>query len=189
MASFPHLFAPHVIAEMRGVCTPQGEAPFWEAIGRPFFQLGFDGATQLRQDHPECIKELFPRHPLYVDLLPKEALHVIGKTHQESTPALKLLQRQGFTFRNQVDLFDGGPHLIAPTSEIKALSQSQKAVVKEIRTEAIASTKALVSNGRLDLRVTIDTIESITPSELILSSKTAHLLQVECGDTVRYLAL
>ena len=44
------------------------------------------------------IAELMPRFPIYVNMLDKAAQDVVGKVHQNTLPALKLLQSEGFSF-------------------------------------------------------------------------------------------
>ena len=74
MASDPDRFDPNVISELRGHVDSQGISPFWEAIGRKFFHMDFDDADHIsaEQDN-QFILDLMPQHPIYVDLLPKEA--------------------------------------------------------------------------------------------------------------------
>ncbi len=50
-----------------------------------------------------------PRHPLYINLLPKTAKQVIGKVHESTLPARKMLKDRGFRYQGYVDIFDGGP--------------------------------------------------------------------------------
>jgi arginine N-succinyltransferase len=61
---------------------------------------------------------LFPKHEIYVSLLPPEARNMIGKVGSETEPARMLLERIGFKYLNHIDPFDGGPYLEAVTDQI-----------------------------------------------------------------------
>lgn len=187
LACFPERFASVVIAELRGFIDAQQTSPFWEAVGRPFFGLSFSQADKLRATSPEAIDALFPKHPIYPMLLPKEAHAAVGRPHPLTKPAMHLLREQGFSLSDYYDIFDGGPHLYAPTHEIRAVAQSRTAPVGEIRAGAIHSRDVLISNTQLDFRVCRATIEG--DEALILSEETASALNVQIGDTVRYLCL
>ncbi len=57
----------------------------------------------------QFILDLMPQHPIYVDLLPEAARAVIGKCHKDGEGARRLLEWEGFSFSNVIDIFDGGP--------------------------------------------------------------------------------
>ena len=52
-----------------------------------------------------------PVHPIYVPLLPKDAQDVIAQVHESTKNALKLLERENFSFQNEVDIFEAGRRL------------------------------------------------------------------------------
>ena len=110
MAAAPPRFRDRVVSELRGVVSPQGVSPFWEALGRHFFRMDFAEADKLSATTDnQFILDLTPQHPIYVDLLAQEARDVIGKTHRDGEAARALLEWEGFTFADVVDIFDGGP--------------------------------------------------------------------------------
>ena len=132
LARFLHIanhrqrFEQTIIAEMRGVVDDQGSAPFWEALGRHFFQMDFPEADRLSFADKSFIADLIPLHPIYVCLLPPAAQEVIGQVHPATKPALSLLEQQGFTPTGQVDVFDGGPVVACATEDIAAIRTSQQ---------------------------------------------------------------
>lgn len=184
IATFKNRFAPTVIAELRGI-NNEGISPFWEAVGRPFFHTDFPKADLLRSEHHGYIEELFPKHPLYVDLLPQPAQKAIGNTHPETTAARKLLERQGFKISHYLDLFDAGPHLFAPTEEIHAIKTSVVSTVTALSSEKIHTTRAFLSNTRLDFRATYAPI-SIGEEGLSFHPAVAETLHVDVGSPIRY---
>src|SRR5258706_13616872 len=65
-----------------------------------------------------------PRYPLYVAWLPQEAQDVIGKAHQASVPARRMLEQEGMHFEGYVDIFDAGPVLQARCRELRVVRDS-----------------------------------------------------------------
>ncbi|HEY1147822.1 MAG TPA: arginine N-succinyltransferase [Pseudoduganella sp.] len=130
MAQFPQLFPDKVFAEMRGYQKPGGSAPFWESLGRHFFKMDFDAADDLcGQGRKSFIAQLMPRHPLYTDFLSEEARAAIGRTHDDTVPARRLLEQEGLRYDGSIDIFDGGPVLQARVAELRASRESRLAVL------------------------------------------------------------
>ncbi|MCV5888920.1 arginine N-succinyltransferase, partial [Escherichia coli] len=71
-----------------------------------------------------------PKLPIYINLLSQEAQAVIGQVHDNTRPALKLLEREGFTNRGYVDIFDGGPTVECDLRNIESVRHSFRAQVK-----------------------------------------------------------
>lgn len=154
MAQFPDIFADTVIAEMRGWHDEGGISPFWNAIGAHFFEMSFaeaDNLSALRSN--QFISDLMPKHPIYVDLLPGDAQAVIGKPHDETRPALRLLENEGFRYHGVIDIFDGGPMVEVPRQAIRSIRNSRHATVAAIAPEASLKEKgakqAIVANTTL----------------------------------------
>ena len=108
MATCPQRFANEVIAEMRGNVDVERGSPFWEAIGRHFFDMPFVDADKRSAETKQFIADLMPQHPIYVPMLPPDAQAIIGQVHLETEPAVKLLKQEGFEFGDEVDIFDAG---------------------------------------------------------------------------------
>jgi arginine N-succinyltransferase len=121
MAAYPKRFASQTIAEMRGYQDANGVSPFWEAIGAHFFKIDFPRADSLSMIDKQFIEDLMPRYPIYLDLLPPETLAAIGRVHDQTKPALAMLESQGFVRTDQIDIFDGGPVVQCETQSIRAV--------------------------------------------------------------------
>lgn len=127
MAANPARFHEKVVSELRGVVSPEGVSPFWEAVGRHFFRMEFAEADKLSATTDnQFILDLMPQHPIYVDLLPESARAVIGKCHKDGEGAQRLLQWEGFTFSNVIDIFDGGPLVSAPRDLIRTRREARQ---------------------------------------------------------------
>lgn len=128
IAAAPDLFAPLVMAEMRGWQDRHGNSPFWEAVGTHFFNMDFPTADRLSALRgSDFISELLPKHPIYIDLLPAAVRAVIGRPHDSSAPAMAMLRREGFRHEGYVDVFDAGPQVHAERDAIATVRNSRLA--------------------------------------------------------------
>lgn len=188
MAQFPQRFAPKVIAEMRGVSDDNGRSPFWEGLGRHFFSIDYGRAEHLvGMGNKAFIAELMPKHAIYTVLLTPEARAVIGKVHSQTVPALHLLERENFRMQGYIDIFDGGPTVESPATEIRTIKSSRLAKVGPAGTPA--GVAHLVANTKLDeFRCLLADISS-TADTIVLSKVQLEALRVKPGDTVRATAL
>jgi len=133
IAQFPHLFSEKLIAELRGYQRPDGSSPFWDNVGRRFFQMDFSRADALTSTEKKSfIAELMPRHPLYVTYLAKEAQEVIAKVHVNTAPARRLLEEEEFYFDGYIDIFDGGPVLQSRVRNLRSCRLSELMGVMDV---------------------------------------------------------
>ncbi|MBX9726291.1 MAG: arginine N-succinyltransferase, partial [Rickettsiales bacterium] len=133
MAAFPQYFSDQVIAEMRGVHDVDGNAPFYNALPKKFFEMNFAKADYINATQGnQFINDLMPKYPIYLSLLPKSARLVVGEVNSASEPAKAMLERQGFKYTGYVDIFDGGPTMIAERAAIDVVKHSQHAKVVSI---------------------------------------------------------
>ncbi len=132
LAAHPKRFAEHVIAEMRGVMSDEGDCPFWEAIGRHFFKMDFPQADTLSTINKRFIENLMPHHPIYTSLLSESARAVMGDVHPHTRPALAMLEAEGFHKIDMIDIFDGGPVVRCRASEINAVKRTRRCTLGKI---------------------------------------------------------
>jgi arginine N-succinyltransferase len=121
-------FKKKVLSELMPPLNKKGQSPLWEAVGRRFTNMDYWEADTLCQKNKEFIFSLFPSGKIYTTFLTAEARNAIGKVGKDTEPALHMLTKIGFEYKNQVDPFDGGPHLWANVDDIhpiKKLSQYQ----------------------------------------------------------------
>lgn len=152
MAQYPQLFAAKVIAELRGYLDETGSSPFWEGLGRHFFDMDFSQADYLTAvNRKQFIAELMPRYPFYTNFLPASARSVIGKVHADTRPAKKLLEQEGFRYEGCIDIFDAGPTLECYVDRVRAIRDSYLATMLQI--QALDGYPLLVCNpDRLQFR-------------------------------------
>ncbi|KTD11033.1 arginine N-succinyltransferase, beta chain [Legionella gratiana] len=186
MAQHTKRFASTVIADMRGISDKKGISPFWENVGRHFFHMSYAEADRLTiATDKQFIADLMPRNPIYIKLLSAEAQAVIGQPHPSTAAAMHILLKEGFRYNKYIDIFDAGPTLEAPLTEIKTIELSRIVTIKSISDE-VSSSDYLLSNTQLDFRATVNSaLVNNENDSCIISKKTAELLQVTCGDQLR----
>src|SRR5688500_10218982 len=188
VANNPLYFDPIVIAEMRGVVDSSGHSPFWEGVGRHFFDVDFPKADYLSMVNKRFIADLLPKHPIYVPLLPKEAQAVIGEVHPDTRPALRILQEEGFTTTDHVDIFEAGPVVQAGLRDIRTFRESRKLPVAAVTDHVVESEPYVVANTSVNFRAAVGNV-AIEDNAATLRRDLAAALQVKEGDTIRYATL
>jgi len=190
MAELPHRFASKVIAEMRGYSDEQGRSPFWEGLGRRFFSMDFSQADVLSGiGDKHVIAELMPKHPVYVNLLSEQTQAVIGQVHENTKPALSILEKEGFSYQGYVDIFDAGPTVEAQLTGIRAVRDS---ITMPITIGAMPKEGEyhLISNGELqEFRCCLGHLPLNKGSDITIDKKMAQALKVGSGDIVRIVPL
>lgn len=184
VARDPEKYDRQVIAEMRGVIDGLGHSPFWDAIGRHFFQVDFPIADILSSKDKQFIAELMPTHPIYVPLLPPDAQRVIGKVHDKTEPARRLLESEGFHFAKTVDIFDGGPCLRCDRKAIRTIVESticELTKISDVQQSTIID--SLVSTADGPFRA-IGCATKRSSRGVALNPKDANCLEVEIGDSL-----
>ncbi|MEW6443158.1 MAG: arginine N-succinyltransferase [bacterium] len=193
MAEHPAHFEETVIAEMRGVVDEKGRSPFWEALGRHFFDIDYPKADYLSMKNKTFIADLMPRHPIYVNLLPEEAQAVVGKVHEQTRPALKLLQDEGFAVTDLVDIFEAGPVVRCRRERIRTVRASRRAVVSEIAEQTDdargGATEHLICNSSLCCLAAIGRLRELPDRTVGIDGRTAYRLKVAGGDWIRHAPL
>ncbi len=123
-------FRDKLIAELLPPLNKKGHSPLWEAVGRRFTNLDYWEADALSSQNKEFILDLFPQGKIYTAFLPADARNAIGKVSSGTEPVLHLLKRIGFQYENEIDPFDGGPHLRADVNQIVPLKKACRVVLK-----------------------------------------------------------
>jgi arginine N-succinyltransferase len=182
MKEQPSRFTNSITAELRGVIENES-SPFWEGVGRKFFNMNIHDALELLKFGRHFISHFLPKYPIYIDLLPQEVQAVIGKTHRHTQSALNMLLEQGFEITQEVDIFDGGPKLKVQKKDVKIIRESKKYRVGSLVDTISSGTHALLSNCSLHFRATISDV-AIENETVTLSKEVADALHVQMGDPI-----
>jgi arginine N-succinyltransferase len=186
MVEFPRCFEPEVIAEMRGVMDENGSSPFWEALGRHFFDMEYPQADYLSAADKSFIADLMPTCPIYVPLLPKSAQDVIGQVHENTMPALKLLRDEGFTYTGMIDIFEAGPIVMCKLEDIRIVKESAIEPVAQISGNDEVKSRLIITNTRKDFRACAGNVEKLSEGGVRLAPQIAQALEVKVGDRVHF---
>lgn len=114
-------FKRKLVAELLPPLNRKGQSPLWEAIGRRFTNMDYPEADRLCASNKEFIFSLFPSGKIYTTFLPADARNAIGKVGKDTEPVLHMLTKIGFKYKNQIDPFDGGPHLWTAVDDLLPL--------------------------------------------------------------------
>lgn len=130
IAEFAERFSDHIASESPGLADGDGRCPFWDAVGRRFFDMDYPQAERLAMGRSKAfIAELLPQAPIYVPLLPEEAQWAIGQLNPVAEVPFAILLEEGFEPETYVDVFDGGPIVDAPLATLRTVAQSRAAPV------------------------------------------------------------
>ncbi|NMT62223.1 arginine N-succinyltransferase [Marinobacter orientalis] len=189
IAAHRELFTDHIVVEIQGVQTETGEVPFWDSLGRHFFNMDFETADQYSSVLSKTfIAELMPPNPIYVTLLSKAAREALGQPHQQTQATFELLQHEGFHRGCYLDIFDAGPVLEARTDTLKSVVTSHPKTLHAANTDE--GELCLISAGEGEhFRSTLTTLTESLGDEIKVPVKTWTCLGKSSGDEVRITAL
>jgi arginine N-succinyltransferase len=147
IAEFAERFSDRIAAESPGLADDAGRCPFWDAVGRRFFDMDYPAVEKISGGRSKSfIAELLPQSPIYVPLLPEEAQWAIGQLHPVSELPFSILVDEGFDADTYVDIFDGGPTVDARVAMLKTVARSRRVSVAEA--SSCSSGWQLVTNAR-----------------------------------------
>lgn len=180
-------FGPKTLAELRGVIDEAGGSPFWDGVAGRFFGMNFQQADEFNAVHGnQFIADLMPKHPVYTAMLPEASRAVIGIPHPSGRAAMRMLENEGFSWENYIDIFDGGPTMTARTDQIRSIREATDSEIVEIREGG--ETKVLIARGRLaEFRAAYAHIDAVEGG-IAIDPEGAALLGVGVGDSVTHVA-
>lgn len=192
-------FRDSVIAELLPPLNKRGLSPLWEAIGRRFTSMDYWEADLLCAKNKDFIFDLFPSGKIYTTFLPAEARNAIGKVGKDTEPVFHMLKKIGFEYKNQVDPFDGGPHLwcatdrIAPIQKAKTYTWKPSALISDALPVSGLLTKIFAADEPHEFRavtalaVVSDGAITVKKSPESTAAEIESSLQIHPGDSVLFM--
>jgi arginine N-succinyltransferase len=186
----PRRFSDHFFAAMAGITDADACSPFWDALGRKFFQMAFLEAERLIEGarNRTLITEMMPHYPVYVPLLPHAAQAAMGRVHAEGALPLRILTDEGFEPDKYIDLFDGGAILQARRNALRSFCQALPRRVAGHQTHADDGPKVacLIAAAR-ETHFRAIVVECVPPDlsgSVALAADAMRRLDVVHGDAV-----
>jgi arginine N-succinyltransferase len=159
MSMHPDDFEREVIAELLSPFEETGSNLLWDAFGAKFTELPYREADRLCSRTKQFISDLFPRDPVYATLFPENVQAVIGTPGEAAKAALRILEKVGFHYLNQVDPFDGGPYYGAARDTITSVRERRQLVLPgvpaELEAGSLGSFGLLAAEGAHGFRATV----------------------------------
>ena len=196
ISEFPRRFADKIAAENPGLCDEHGRSPFWEAVGKRFFNMEYPQAEQLSGGRSKTfIAELMPQYPIYVPLLPADAKLAIGQLNPIGELPFSILLDEGFEADTYVDIFDAGPTVEARVQSLRTVQGNKRLSAKLLA--SVAGVPCIIANTSAEsFRATIANASrqagapnEETGGEISLTHEVAELLGLAPGDAVRAVPL
>lgn len=186
LAMHRKVFRDRVLSELLPPLEDDGTSILWEHLGKHFTGLTYQEADLLSKDNKEFIHTLFPQGIIYTAFFPKEVQDVIGKVGPETRGVEKMLREIGFRYAGQIDPFDGGPHFVAETDEIKIVKNACQATVKAVDSADASRPWAIIAVERgSGFRATgTRVIPDADGKKLGLTNEVRTLLELAPGDPV-----
>jgi arginine N-succinyltransferase len=144
-AMAPHRFAENFFATLPGMCDEDGESPFWNALGRQYFDMHHLDAADLVDGtrRKSLIAELMPDFSVPVASLPEQALDAMGQSSAHGGKPVRRLMKEGFLGGEFIDFYDGGPIFLAPKKGLRSFVGSMRRTVAPLRDAPESDEKAI----------------------------------------------
>lgn len=177
-------FADRILAELRGIIDERGGSPFWDGVAGRFFGMTFQEADYFNALHGnQFIADLMPKHPVYTAMLADTAREVIGLPHPTGRAAMRMLENEGFAYEGYVDIFDGGPTMLARTDRVRSVAEARPAVVASCDLEG--GEPALFAAEHLaQFRACLGHRALLPDGGIVIDRQTADLLRLTPGEMV-----
>lgn len=188
IAQYPEKFDSMIFAEMRGYLDQNQISSFWEGIGQHFVETKFETLMHLRDEGIVDLSEALPSHPIYIELLPKNVQESIGKVHDETNAALKMLIDEGFSLSYDIDVCDGGPKIEIETKKIRSIKESKTVAIATFTDEPLVTAPFIISNNKLNFKACLSPIQITSNGEAVIPYETAKALELDIGDIIRYVS-
>ena len=177
-------FADRILAELRGIIDERGGSPFWDGVAGRFFGMGFQEADYFNAiNGNQFIADLMPKHPVYVSMLSENARSVIGVPHPTGRAAMRMLENEGFRYEGYVDIFDGGPSMVARTDELTTVKNAATSRIVDVDLQE--GERAILATGRLqNFRACFGARQFDENGAIAIDSTAADALDVSTGDEI-----
>ena len=175
-------FGDKIFAELRGVIDEAGGSPFWDGLAGRFFGMSFQEADYFNAIHGnQFIADLMPKHPIYTAMLSESARTVIGVPHTSGRAAMRMLENENFSYDGYVDIFDGGPTMVAKTNDVTSIRHAKSAAITSIEEGEI---KSIIATGALETFQATYAMVTENSEGVTIDPEAAKNIGLSVGDTI-----
>ncbi|MEL6992470.1 MAG: arginine N-succinyltransferase, partial [Pseudomonadota bacterium] len=97
--------------------------------------------------------------------------------------AMRMLEKESFAYEGYVDIFDGGPTMLAKTDQVKSVADSVSSTIVDI--DLSEGDRAIIATGSLSgFRACYGARQLDEDGMIAIDSASADALDVTTGDTV-----
>lgn len=183
-------FGDSLLAEIPGVLDQQENSPFWDSVGKHFFGVDYGLAEYLSGVKSQAfLAEMMPPYPIYVPLLSQAAQSALGQPNVEAMHTLSFLRKEGLKPTPYVDIFDGGPTVIAKISKLLSVQHSRVMPIRMSSKPSSGNYHILTNTSFADFRATLTRLPGAYGDSLSLDSTSAQSLNVTDQHLVRVIEL
>ena len=181
-------FPDDLLAELRGVIDEAGGSPFWDAIAGRFFGMNFQEADAFNGAHgTRFIADLMPKTPIYTAMISESARAIMGVPHPSGRAAMRMLEQEGFSGGDYVDIFDGGPTMSAAIDQLRTVREARDHELAAIDDGAEGTRMMLAAGQRGAFAAGYGHLALAEDGRATLDTAAARLLGIRPGD--RFLAI
>jgi len=185
MASEPWRFGDSVIAELRGICGPNG-SPLYDHLFKDKLEKNFlEADAEYFDRNPEALGDIVPIGALPTDDFPLHVKASLGQPHPSGLGAMRLLQSEGFIFSGTIDLFDGGPIMSAHRDTIRTIMNSQVSPISASPSGAQGIPTLIAAGKVADFRAVL-TPATMSNNGLLVLPEALQVLDIAMGGDVRF---
>ncbi len=159
MALFPEDFEREVVADIVSVPVGETHTTLWDVFGARFTGVSYREADHLSARDKSFIADLMPQDPVYTTFFPETVRAQLGRPADEARAAVKILEKLGFTYLQQIDPFDGGPYYGASRDAIACIRDRRELVLPSAlpseESEAKTEPQLVAATGAHGFRATL----------------------------------
>ena len=129
----------------------------------------------------QFIADLMPKHPIYTAMLSETARAVIGVPHTSGRAAMRMLENENFSYDGYVDIFDGGPTMVAKTNDVTSIRNAKSAAITAIQEGEV---KSIISTGALENFQATYAMITENSEGVTIDPEAARNIGLSVGDTI-----
>lgn len=120
-------YAADLVVELPGLRDAAGQSPFWQGLGRHFYDGDpRDAQARLGDAWRSHVAALLPRHPVLSSFLPPAARAALAQVDPAQRVWREVLEAAGLRYTHHLRIDDGGPVLGGPTDALPGVAQAQR---------------------------------------------------------------